>query len=55
MTATLWVRGAVTMELGVGKTAGQVFCRVGGMSSVLARLNLNFLGQIGSWMYELGV
>lgn len=54
MTARLRVRGAVTMDLGVGKTAGQVFCRVGGMS-VLARLHLNFLGQIGSWMYELGV
>lgn len=30
MTARLWVRGAVTVELGVGKTAGEVFCRVGG-------------------------
>lgn len=56
MAARVWVRGAVKMDLGMGKTAGGVFCLGRGkMSSVLAMLNLNFLDQIGSWIYEFGV
>ena len=56
MPVRIFVRTAVKMELGMGKTAGgEVFWGWGEMSSVLAMLNLDFLDQIGSWIYEFGV
>lgn len=37
------MRGAVTVELGVGQTAGQVFCRVGGEEFCVGQVKFKLL------------